>query len=131
MCSSLRSIFLTLALLCWASPALAWTETKIQSHVVTLDVARNGDAVVSHELVLRIRGKALTSFTLEGADREARPLPNAVALLLSNTSRSTPLEMESSSDGRIVLTPEAEVEGRSADAAIKEILDSVEIPGND
>ncbi len=61
----------------WVAPAHAWVETSVRSDTITLDVGRDGQATVTHELILRIRGGPLKSFAVPGVDRDAEPLPNA------------------------------------------------------
>ncbi|MBX3184066.1 MAG: hypothetical protein KIT72_00965 [Polyangiaceae bacterium] len=61
----------------WVAPAHAWVETSVRSNTITLDVGRDGQATVTHELILRIRGGPLKSFAVPGVDRDAEPLPNA------------------------------------------------------
>lgn len=95
---------LGLLLLVWVSPAAAWIETSVRSDLVTVEVGRDGKAVVTHELIMRVRGGPLKSFELAGADTDAELLPNAS---VSNTragagvGESTPLLIEPSDDGTL------------------------------
>lgn len=73
----LRTLVLSLAGLCLALPARAWVETSIDSHVVTIDVERDGRAIVAHELILKVRGGPLMGIELAGVDADAEPLPDA------------------------------------------------------
>src|SRR5687767_3133067 len=89
-----RQVLLSLVLLCAllvAPRAAAWTEATIQSDVVTLDVERDGSAVVSHELLMRVRGGPLTSFELDGVCADAEPLNDGQVFAAASGARgSTP-----------------------------------------
>ncbi|MCB9587104.1 MAG: hypothetical protein H6718_17025 [Polyangiaceae bacterium] len=107
MCAKLRhglALLLGLLLFAWAPGALAWIETSVRSDLVTVEVARDGTAVVTHELIMRVRGGPLKSFELAGVDGDAEVLPNAS---VTNTragagvSDSTPLLIEKSEDGSL------------------------------
>jgi hypothetical protein len=70
------------ALLCalvLARSAAAWTETSVKSHLVTVDVERDGSAVIGHELLVRVRGAPMTQLELDGISTDAEPLPDAAA----------------------------------------------------
>lgn len=107
MCAKLRhglALLLGLVLFAWAPRASAWIETSVRSDLVTVEVARDGTAVVTHELIMRVRGGPLKSFELAGVDGDAQVLPNAS---VTNTragagvSDSTPLLIELSEDGSL------------------------------
>ncbi len=57
--------------------AQAWVETSTQSHLTTLDIEKNGNAVVAHEIILKVRGGPLRSYELDGIDSDAELLPDA------------------------------------------------------
>jgi len=96
---------LSLALLVVSLPARAgWVETTIASDVVTLDIERDGRAVVRHEILMKIKGGPLKGFDLEGVDADAEPLPDAtVVLAASDGAGATPsaLLMERREDGSL------------------------------
>lgn len=54
-------------------PALAWVETSIQSDFVVVDAEPSGQALVTHELRLEVRGGPLQAYTLDGVDPGATP----------------------------------------------------------
>lgn len=66
-------------LLCALVPQTAWgwIETSTKSQLTTIEIERNGDAIVSHEIILRVKGGPLRSYDLEGIDSDAEPLPDA------------------------------------------------------
>ncbi|HEY6560252.1 MAG TPA: hypothetical protein VI072_23365 [Polyangiaceae bacterium] len=82
MCAFCRHLT-TWAALLWAlvlvRPAAAWTETTVKSHLVTVDVERDGSAVIGHELLVRVRGAAMTQLDIDGISADAEPLPDAAA----------------------------------------------------
>jgi hypothetical protein len=87
-----------------ASPARAWVETDIQSDAVTVDVARDGSAVVSHSLVVTVHGGPLLGFDLAGVDADADPLPNAGVWPASSgpsSATATPLLVDKKEDGSL------------------------------
>lgn len=82
MCAFCRHLTTWAALLCAlvvARSARAWTETSVKSHLVTVDVERDGSAVIGHELLVRVRGAAMTQLDLDGISTDAEPLPDAAA----------------------------------------------------
>ena len=92
MCVTHRHLLtwaLALAGLVLASPAQAWVEKTVESDVVTLDVARDGTAVVSHEIVMKVRGGPLKGFDLAGVDSDAHPMPDASVSPAESGSRGT------------------------------------------
>jgi hypothetical protein len=57
--------------------ALAWVETSVLSDAVTVDVDQSGQAIVSHDLWMKIRGGPLKGTELDGVDSDAEPLADA------------------------------------------------------
>lgn len=107
MCAAQRhlvtALFVVLAL-ALAAPARAWIETDVQSDAVTIDVARDGSATVSHALVMTLHGGPLLGFDLAGVDSDAEPLPNAAVWPASsgpNAATSTPLLVDKKEDGSL------------------------------
>jgi hypothetical protein len=76
----LLTLWIGLGLLAATRPAHAWVETSFKSHVVTIDVERDGRASVGHELVIKIRGGPLRSLDLAGIDADAELLPDATVV---------------------------------------------------
>jgi hypothetical protein len=60
----------------------AWLETRVKSHVATIDVDRQGTATVENEFVLGVRGGPLRSFEIQGIDSDAE---------LADTATVTPV----------------------------------------
>ena len=79
--------------------ALAWVETATQSHVVTLDVERDGSATVSHEIVIRVKGGPLAAIELDGVDGDATVLPDATVSAAEGPQLTLPLLLEKRDDG--------------------------------
>ena len=87
-------------------PALAWLETAIQSDDVTIEVDRAGRAVVTHQLIMKVRGGPLRSYRIEGVDADAEPLPDGVVSPARPGSRATaaiPLKLAVGADGGLVI----------------------------
>lgn len=64
--------------------AAAWVETTVVSDAVTVQVERDGRATVSHATALRVRGGPLKTWTLQGVDRDAEPLPDSYVVSTSS-----------------------------------------------
>lgn len=97
----LRTLWLFAAISVVALPARAWVETSLQSHLVTIDVERDGRAVVAHELLIKVRGGPLRGIELPGVDSDAELLPDAtVAPAASNSAAGAghPLVIERRED---------------------------------
>jgi hypothetical protein len=72
------SRFLLALALCIAAPdARAWVERTVKSDSVTVDLERDGTAVVTHEILLGIRGGPLPEFAVEPIDADAELLEGA------------------------------------------------------
>lgn len=71
------ALLVALVALLPARPAAAWLETRVTSDSVDLALDRDGAAVVTHDLLLRVRGGPLKDFVIEGVDGDAEPLPDA------------------------------------------------------
>ncbi len=88
-------IFLGLVAYTRAARAAAWIETTVASDAVTVELQRDGRATVSHSIALKIRGGPLKSWTLQGIDRDAEPLPGAsVVNSNANNSQNTRRDLE-------------------------------------
>ncbi|HMA96782.1 MAG TPA: hypothetical protein VKP30_29050 [Polyangiaceae bacterium] len=68
--------------------ASAWVETSVTSDSVAIDVDKSGQATVSHELWMKIRGGPFKGTSLEGVDSDAEPLPGAVVEKIGDNARS-------------------------------------------
>ncbi len=65
------------ACVCASRPAAAWIETSVLSDAVVVEVDKQGQAIVSHDLWMKIRGGPLKGTELDGIDSDAEPLPDA------------------------------------------------------
>lgn len=83
-------------------PAAAWVETRTKSLLSTVDVAADGQATVSHELALEVRGGPLQKLALETSDADAEPLPDATVTRMS-TGQPLPLVVERGANGVLEL----------------------------
>lgn len=82
--------------------ASAWIETRTKSVLSTVDVAADGQATVSHELALDVRGGPLRELVLETSDVDADPLPDATVTRIS-TGQPLPLLVERTASGALRL----------------------------
>ncbi len=84
--------------------AQAWVETEVRSHVATIDIDRAGQAVVTQDLTLGVRGGPLPGIDLAGVDLDAEPLPEPTVSAVSGTRAQlapTPLLIEKRDDGTL------------------------------
>ncbi|HEX7669194.1 MAG TPA: hypothetical protein VF395_06420 [Polyangiaceae bacterium] len=82
------------------STARAWIDKTFESDTVTVDVERDGSAVVAHEILLGIRGSPLPEVVLEPVDADAEPLPEATATLAkSGSAAGWPIPLSLTRDG--------------------------------
>ncbi len=93
------------ALVTLALDAEAWVETAIRSDFVRLEVARDGSAVVAHEMVMQVRGGPLEGFSLEGIDADAKVLPDATVVRVVEGHAPTPVPvlLDVREDGTLAL----------------------------
>lgn len=83
-----------LGVLTQSSLAFAWVETTVKADSVFVEIDATGAATVRHELLLRVRGGPLKSYTLEGVDPDAVPLPDATVILArSGVAAGAPLPL--------------------------------------
>lgn len=102
MCVQHRHLATSLAaaVVLTSSAAWGWVEATVESDVITLDVERSGQATVSHEIMMRVKGGPLTAFELEGVDADAAPLPDAVvATATAGAAAPLPLLLQKREDG--------------------------------
>ena len=100
----LAPFLLALSLWTWSFEAQAWVETSIRSHWVTIDLARDGQATVTHQLVLKVRGGPFKSMQIEGVDDDARLNPDAtVVRAQAGSDHGWPLLLHKSDDGSLTL----------------------------
>lgn len=88
-----------------SGPAQAWVETSVQADTVDLELDRQGQATVRHELLLRVRGGPLRSFELPGVDNDAKPLAEATVVASAGGSSAEPLPLivQRRDDGTLAL----------------------------
>jgi hypothetical protein len=98
------------ALFLVALPARAgWVETRPTAHAAIVDVERNGVAIVTEELGVRLRGGPLSELTVAGVDGDAEPLPDATVICTDDAKFGTvPLSVTREPDGSLKLTVERE-----------------------
>jgi hypothetical protein len=77
--SWLEAVLAALTILLAAPKAGAWVERTVRSDSVTVDLDRNGTAVVTHEILLGVRGGPLPEIAVEGVDSDAEMLEGATA----------------------------------------------------
>jgi hypothetical protein len=95
-----RFWLLFLGLLALSSPARAWVERTVVSDSVTLDLEHSGAAVVSHEILLSVRGGPLADFYVDPVDADAELLSEATATLAkSGQAAGWPLPLSVTKDG--------------------------------
>jgi hypothetical protein len=72
-------LLLILGLVVWtgSARAAAWVESTVVSDGVTVQLERDGRATVNHTIALKVRGGPLKTWTLQGVDSDAEPLPDA------------------------------------------------------
>lgn len=88
----------------FSAPAQAWVESEVRSHVATVDVDRAGQAVVTQDLTLAVRGGPLPGIELAGVDLDAETLPDANVSAVSGSKAQlspTPLLIEKREDGTL------------------------------
>lgn len=85
------------------APAWAWVETQIRAYGATVDVEGDGQAVVTSELVLSVRGGPLKRIEIPGVDSDAEPLPDATVTPTVQGAASIPLLVERRDDGVLML----------------------------
>lgn len=81
----------------WLSPGLghAWIETRVESSRTSIEVLPDGTATVRYQLGLDVRGAPLRSFTLDGVDADAAPLPDAtLTRMKGGIANSRPLPVQ-------------------------------------
>jgi hypothetical protein len=65
-----------LSVFAWGRTAMAWLELSVDSASATVELQRDGSAIVAHEMMLRVRGGPLKEFVVEGLDEDAELLPD-------------------------------------------------------
>lgn len=106
----LAAVVALAALLLAVVPAQAgWVETRPTAHAAVVDVERNGVAIVTEELGIRLRGGPLSELTVAGVDGDAEPLPDGTVICTDDTKFGTvPLSATREPDGSLKLTVERE-----------------------
>lgn len=92
----LFAVMVALSLVLGRAPtARAWIETRVESSSTWIELESDGSATVRHELWLSVRGAPLRSFSLEGIDSDARPLPDAtLTRMKGDVATSQPLPVQ-------------------------------------
>ena len=105
----LAALLVSAALLATAPAEAGWIETRATAHAATVDVERSGDATVTQELGIRLRGGPLSELSLPGVDGDAEPLPDATVICTDDQKFGTvPLSVTRQPDGTLKLTVERE-----------------------
>lgn len=87
----------------WPRVSFAWQETAVLGHRMRVRLESNSEAVVSHELLVKIRGGPVKSLPLAGVDPDAEILPDATVRMAQNTWNQWPLSVTSRPDGSLDL----------------------------
>lgn len=97
--------FLCVFALSW--DARGWVERTVASDSVTVDLDRAGSALVTHEILLAIRGGPMKEFSVEPIDADAEMQAEATATLAkSGQAAGLPLPLSVVKDGtKITLRP--------------------------
>jgi hypothetical protein len=75
-------------------------ELNVSSDDVVVEVSRDGSAIVSHEMLIRLRGSPLDQWSIEGVDADAEPLPDAtMTLARSGKEAGLPMPLQLSNAG--------------------------------
>ncbi len=101
MCSLRFLISLALLALVqfYPSKASAWVTQRVAADSATVELSPDGTAVVSHELLLRVRGGPLKDFTLQGVDPDAVPVGGAsLTRARSGQAAGPPIPLEPAFD---------------------------------
>ena len=98
-------MLILVALVTLAFDARAWVEKQVSSDYVRVDLERDGTAVVSHEMVMQVRGGPLEGFVLEGVDGDAAPLSDAtvVRVVEGRAPTPAPVLLDVREDGALAL----------------------------
>jgi hypothetical protein len=83
-----RTVLAILAILAFSQTAraAAWIETTVLSDAVTVDIDRSGHTTVSHNVALKVRGGPLKTWSIQGIDADAEPLPDASVINTSSNA---------------------------------------------
>ncbi len=95
-----------------AGAAHAWIETTVLGDDVRLAVERDGHAVVEHQVMMRVRGSPMRSFSLPGVDADAQPEGEAVAIpqndgASAHVEAQVPIAVQTMPDGSMRLAVDA------------------------
>lgn len=93
----------------WQNHADAWIESQVKGHSARIEVGRDGDWIISHELVLKLRGGPMKTLEIAGIGSDIQPLPNAVVRRAEDGSAGVwPVHLSSMEDGALRLGISAE-----------------------
>lgn len=95
--------------LLFSTQASAWIETSVRSHQARIEIAKDGRALVRHELVLKVRGGPMKFLEIAGIGTDIETLPDAIVRRATEGSASKwPLSAASLEDGGLRLKIAAE-----------------------
>lgn len=99
----LSALILFLSLLSSQS-AEAWVETAVRGHEARIEVAEDGQAIVRHRLILKVRGGPMKFLEIGGMGTSIEPLPEAsVRRAVEGSQSRWPLTVSSLEDGSVRL----------------------------
>jgi hypothetical protein len=100
-----------------ATPARAWLTTSVQADNVIIELSRDGTGIVSHELLLRVRGGPLKQFVIPGVDPDLVPTGDAtIVRAKSGREAGIPIPLIAAGDSeglRLAVTYEKGLPGGS------------------
>lgn len=85
----------------WPRVSFAWQETTVLGHRMRVRLDSDAEALVQHELLVKIRGGPVKSLPLVGVDPDAEILPDANVRMAQNTWNQWPLLVTSRADGSL------------------------------
>jgi len=93
----------------WQESALAWIESQVKGHSARIEVGRDGEWVIRHELILKLRGGPMKTLEIAGIGSEIQPLPDAsVRRAEEGSAGAWPVHLASMEDGALRLGISAE-----------------------
>lgn len=82
------------------SVSSAWVETRVLAQETRVDIDRTGPAIVTQELLLKVRGGPVRHFDVEGVGLEITPRSDAtIRSALQGSSSQWPIGVEALEDG--------------------------------
>lgn len=88
---------------CFSAQALAWVSLVVKADNVEVQVERDGSALVTHQLLLRLRGGPLKSLTINGVDEDAEMVQEAtITRAISGRAAGPPILLVPERDGQLL-----------------------------